>query len=79
MGNTAHKIQIGVQNVSDENTAVAIATDWLRDELSEIDVAQADATVGTGETTVDFMVRITPEQVETIINETNFTYIGAFN
>lgn len=75
MADTAHRIQMVVQNVSDENTAVAIATDWLRDELPALDVAQVDASVGTGETTVDFILRLTDTHVNQI-KQSNFTYLG---
>lgn len=78
MADTAHRVQTVVQNVSDENTAVAIATDWLRDELPALDIAQVNASVGTGETTVEFIFRLTDEHVDRV-RESNFTYLGEVN
>lgn len=76
MVGTAYRIQTTVQNISDENTAVAIATDWLRDDLDSLDIAQVDASVGTGETEVRFIVRLSEEQVATVQSLDTVMFLG---
>lgn len=75
MSENAHRVRIGVQNITDGNTAAAIATDWLRDELPELDIAQVNTDEGVGETTVEFILRLSDDHIEQV-KESTFTYLG---
>lgn len=75
MGN-AYQVSTTVGNVEDEETAVAIATDWLRDILPEIDVATVHTNSGVGETEVMIVLRVSDSDLDTIEAADGFTVMG---
>lgn len=75
---SSHRVSVRTElsTDSEEGTAVAYATKWLLDEVGEIDVFhEVFAKPWQGYYTVQFLVQLDAEQVQTVKETETLTYL----
>lgn len=72
----AHIFETTVQNVRDDDMAVAVAMGWVRDELDSVDLADVDTFSEPEGVRVQFCARFTEKQVEIMTESDGFQYLG---